>query len=232
MIKNEHLYLEEWITHHLNIGFDEIHLYEDAGSKSHKDICDKFNNVYLYQLSDYVSLEGLGENVKRQVALFNYFINTHKDGWCLFIDADEFLQSSKSLDDLTSQYKDCTGFRIYWKIFGANGHIKRPTGSLYQNYKEVLNYDKKEVGCRFKTFVNLNMQCKQFDDNTHFYDKADRTEKEAHLDHFITMSFEDFVERRLKRGCVTKNNRKFLSFFFINKDMISLIPKLRKEYEL
>ena len=35
ILKNEHQYLDEWIRHHLDIGFDEIYLYEDFGSKSH-----------------------------------------------------------------------------------------------------------------------------------------------------------------------------------------------------
>ena len=36
ILKNEHQYLDEWIRHHLDIGFDEIYLYEDFGSKSCK----------------------------------------------------------------------------------------------------------------------------------------------------------------------------------------------------
>lgn len=146
MTESVYLYLEEWLTHHLNIVFDEIHLYEDIGSKSHKAITNKYNKVFLYQLSDYAPTEGLGKNGRCQAALFNYFINKYKDGWCLFIDADEFFQSTKSLDELTSLYKGQTGFRVKWKIFGANDHIKRPEVSLYSNYKEDLNYDKKEVG--------------------------------------------------------------------------------------
>jgi len=40
MIKNEQLYLKEWIEHNLMLGFDEIWLAEDYGRKSHKEITD------------------------------------------------------------------------------------------------------------------------------------------------------------------------------------------------
>ena len=52
ILKNEHQYLDEWIRHHLDIGFDEIYLYEDFGSKSHSIITDKYSSVHLIQVSE------------------------------------------------------------------------------------------------------------------------------------------------------------------------------------
>ena len=47
IIKNEHRFLEEWIEWHFSIGFNAVHLFEDKGSDSHEDICNKYENVYL-----------------------------------------------------------------------------------------------------------------------------------------------------------------------------------------
>ena len=50
LIKNEHLYLDEWLTHHLNLGIDEIFLYEDYGSKSHLDIVKPYVDRVLRRM--------------------------------------------------------------------------------------------------------------------------------------------------------------------------------------
>ena len=47
IIKDEHQFLEEWIEWHLGLGFDVIYLFEDKGSNSHEEICEKYSNVYL-----------------------------------------------------------------------------------------------------------------------------------------------------------------------------------------
>ena len=51
LIKDEHLFLDEWLQWHLNLGFEKIYLFEDVNSKSHKSIADKYSNVVLIPLS-------------------------------------------------------------------------------------------------------------------------------------------------------------------------------------
>jgi len=51
IIKNENLFLREWIEYHTSIGFDTICLYEDYDSLSHKNITSYYNNVYLNHIS-------------------------------------------------------------------------------------------------------------------------------------------------------------------------------------
>lgn len=243
MIKDEQLYLKEWIDYHLNLGFTEIHLYEDEGSKSHVQIVKEYPNVYLYKLSDYVSMEGLGQNAKRQYTLFNKFIKEHNQGWCLFTDIDEYLHLDNcTLKSLTQEYSDYPGIKLQWKMFGANGHIERPTtGTLYDNYTESKNVNNRILGIgQHKTFVNLSIRGNEYLKDTHYYANAkfiNGTENtltfdKCWIDHFVTMSFQDYYERRIQRGCVTKNNRKNLFFFQINKDMISLIPQIEAKYQI
>lgn len=243
MIKDEHLYLDKWIEHHLKLGFTEIHLYEDDGSLSHKKITDKYPNVYLYKLSDYVDMNGLGKNAKRQYTLFNRFIKEHNQGWCLFIDIDEYFQLSNgyTLKDLTDEYYDVPAIKLEWKIFGANKHIDRPiTGTVYDNYIEANNINQKVLGVTIKSFVNLSLRGNYFINGPHYcygalytnYSEDYIDMDKCWLDHFITMSFEDYYNRRIKRGCVTKNNRKLLFFFQINKNMIHLIPQIEEKYNI
>ena len=46
-IKNEHEYLDEWIQYHLNLGIDYIFIFEDIDSDTHKEIADKYDKVFL-----------------------------------------------------------------------------------------------------------------------------------------------------------------------------------------
>lgn len=52
IIKDEHLFLKEWIDWHLSSGFDAIHLFEDKGSKNHEGIIKEYNNVFLRRYED------------------------------------------------------------------------------------------------------------------------------------------------------------------------------------
>lgn len=53
MVKNEHLYLKEWIDYHLNLGIDAIYIVEDCGSVSHKLITDEYNNVKIHRIAEF-----------------------------------------------------------------------------------------------------------------------------------------------------------------------------------
>ena len=44
IIKDEHLYLDEWIKYHLDIGVFHIFIFEDVGSKSHQAIVEKYSD--------------------------------------------------------------------------------------------------------------------------------------------------------------------------------------------
>lgn len=51
VIKNEHLYLEEWIRYHLDLGINHIFVFEDIDSETHRHI--------TYKYGDKVSLNGI-----------------------------------------------------------------------------------------------------------------------------------------------------------------------------
>jgi hypothetical protein len=52
IIKNEHLYLDEWIQYHLNIGVDHIFIFEDIDSNSHHEIVQPYSNqITLFSIS-------------------------------------------------------------------------------------------------------------------------------------------------------------------------------------
>lgn len=140
-IKDEHLYLDEWIKYHLNIGVSHIFLLEDINSKSHKEIIEKYKDAVslfsvlsiLTEEEKHLVLENRAKNIpggqKTYIkAGLRYIKENHNYDWCFVIDNDEFLtlEENKTLDDVISLYKDYDAFIMSWKCYGANGLIKTP----------------------------------------------------------------------------------------------------------
>lgn len=73
---------------------------------------------------------------------------------------------------------------------------------------------KKQVGCNFKTFVNLNILYKGYTGNTHYYENALLTTSVAWIDYFITMFLMIFQKRELKKTVQQRAAGNFyLSFY-------------------
>jgi hypothetical protein len=159
MIKDEHLYLEEWIEYHLNLGFSNILLYEDYGSKTHKKITNKYSQVELHHVKECPKYKK--DFSSRQCQLYNYILTQirGKYDWALFIDVDEFLHLSDgySVERLINESNDAHGIELFWKCYGANNLISPITNSVIKDfssdYKE-LDWDL--LHYNFKSFVNLN----------------------------------------------------------------------------
>lgn len=145
IIKNEHLYLEEWIKYHLNIGVFHIFILEDINSESHKEITDNYKDKVtlmgalnvLNEEEKQLVLESRAKNIpggqKTYVkAGLRYIKENYDYNWCFVIDNDEFitLQADKTLNDIFSQYKDYDAFIMSWKCYGANGLVKTPNYSI------------------------------------------------------------------------------------------------------
>ena len=52
IIKDEQLYLDQWIAYHINIGVDRLFILEDVGSTSHASITEKYEQVKLMSVLD------------------------------------------------------------------------------------------------------------------------------------------------------------------------------------
>ena len=160
LVKNEHLYLNEWIKYHLDLGVEHIFIFEDVDSDSHKDI----TSIY----GDRVTLMGVFSILNesdRNMALelkktkkwnvqhiylknaLEYVKGKNKYDWCFVIDSDEFItleDANDSLEGVLSSYTSFDAFIMRWKCYGADGHLKRP------DYKEkgVIDTYTKEVDCK------------------------------------------------------------------------------------
>lgn len=239
IIKNEQEYLKEWIDYHLNLGFTDIHIYEDRGSTSHADIIKDYPNVLLHTTEDkeinrILSIEGSA----RQKSLYDYFCIAYKSKYdrVAFIDIDEFITFADgyNLEMLCNEFEDDTAVLLNWKMIGASGYISKPELPTVEAYTVEGKFLPGDTGWAYKSFVNLQKYTTM--KNLHFADGAVNTDhKESILDlkydkvwinHYFTKSWEDWCNRIFKRGGTLNGHRTLDQFFIVNPDMAALRTEL------
>ena len=238
IVKNEQRFIREWVLHYLNIGFDKLYIYEDYGSRSHRSQLEDLiaeNKVELTSLSLTNFIPPYkGTRVQRK--LYEKFLIMCKRGqikadWVGFFDVDEFLmfEDGWNLDCLEKDFEDKAGIRLAWKMYGANGHIKRPRGNVVDNYTTHLPLGTSVDGRRWsiKSFVNVKncpgmVDIHLFRDclNTDYSNNDKLVFKKAWLNHYFTKSWEDYLDRIFARGNMQNNYRCLDGFFVCNPNML------------
>ena len=233
IIKDENLYLDEWISHHLKLGIDEIFLYEDEGSISHSTITEPYGDkVHLYSINEIKNVKNKQyKGSRNQEKLFDYFPHTYKDvfDWILFIDIDEFLILKQPLHQLLKEYDDKPGILLKWRWYSANGHIKKPEGKVVDNFTKYVTTTF-DYYWTYKSFLN----CK----NWTYWEKpihkiygaifpiTDYGIHKAYLNHYFTKSWEEWKIKLLSRGDTFPGHRKIEEFFHLNPDLLPIKEEL------
>ena len=246
-VKNEISYLEDFIKYHLDIGIDEIFIYEDYGSVSHKEICDKYDNVYLSSILDIFPEEQREEIIQMRIdkvpsqtlyinQMLKYLHPTHNEGWwCWLIEIDEYITSTEPLEDILGRFNDRDAVLVYWKNYGASGHVYKPKYDkpIWEIYTQPCGY---ELFSDFKYFkitkfiVNMNKwkpSMRYYIHNASVnWVKVDGTYKRTeivyeplYLRHYITKSYQEYCWKLFKRGMHHPNHRTLESFFQMCPEM-------------
>lgn len=126
LAKNEHLYINEWVAHYVNLGFDKIYIYDNDDldvKPSYKSIDKAYNNKV-------VIVDIRGKHYKNiQGKCYTEFYNLHKYDfdYCMFCDIDEFLVGIDNIKDFLSRhyFKVFEQIRVKWKLFGDDDLITR-----------------------------------------------------------------------------------------------------------
>lgn len=231
LVLNEQEYIKEWVDYHLKLGFDDIFIFEDFGSKTHKELFKGYENVHIQSIEE---IEEITEynSCKGQMQTMDYFLNKLKKeniyGWCLFIDIDEFLILETTLPKLLSEYFNYPGIWLSWKLYNSGGHIKKPEGKIMDNYTNIVNniLDNRNMWNK-KSFVNIE-KAESFKNNHIIKDgvdiyfnidyNAERIFKKAWLNHYFSKSWEEYVSRMI-RGNLGNSYRSFDSFFNQNPEL-------------
>lgn len=122
ILKNEALYIKEWLDHHIKQGVEHFYLYNNESTDNVKEVIKPYENVITWH-----ELKG----TKQQRVAYDHCIETYRDrtDFCALIDLDEFLYSTadnRFVDTLSKRYdiEGVSGVAVHWLLFGSNGHLK------------------------------------------------------------------------------------------------------------
>lgn len=140
IFKNEELYLEEWLQHHINEGIHHFYLYSNDEDMEKYKFLDKYKDkITLIPWTNITN--SIYSTVQRDAythCICNY-INEYD--FLLMLDIDEFLvpllKNKKVVDIVNKLDKNkVKSVKIQRYNFGSDGNIKKPYGSVMENYKK------------------------------------------------------------------------------------------------
>ena len=155
LAKYEEDYLDEWIQHHLKIGFDFIVLYDNNDNSKQEDICKKYDNVLCLKIKDQPNLQFTAYNhfLKKLGENFEYFA---------FIDLDEFIcfnpdQPIQNIKDLIKH----DYYHLSWKLMDDNDLVyqdKRPLMERFTRELKLYEYGHFDFPANFhvKSIIKYN----------------------------------------------------------------------------
>jgi hypothetical protein len=210
-IKNESLYLAEWIEYHLLVGVELFDLVLNDNEDNATDV-----------LQPYVSSGVVTVTTWRgpcpPPAVYTSRVQLLRDYscWIAIIDADEFVVplEGHSVSELLHRYEGFPGVQINWVVFGTNGKMTREFGLVMERFRVHTALDLRK-NRHVKTIVNPRMTWKCINHDHHYLngrlavDVKMREMKVYFLDtppvyetlrinHYYTKSVEEFRLKRLR----------------------------------
>lgn len=230
LIKNENLYLKEWIDWHLNI-FDHIYIYDNGDEERVEDIVNKYDDKAKSKIT-IIDWSGTYNNIQEDA--YNNFIDTYKNDnvWCIFLDSDEYfhmVDKSINLKEFLKNHEDFIEVYGSLRIYTANSQEKYVDELIQKRFNKPT---KVYEGVYMKNFIQINKIEKIVHlwayyrhnlvngINTNVFKNKFRNEDLFIINHYYTKSWEEWNKKILKRGTCEPNFRKRLDeFFYINPDM-------------
>lgn len=139
--RNRGKWIVEWLAFHMLVGFEHFHIY------AHK--CTDDMPLTLLKLARRydITVHTVEVDSQPQLAAYQHAYNTHGAAldWMAFVDGDEFLHPAHKphMGDVLSGFDGhpASAVAVYWKCYGANGHLKDPDGLVMEQYPRHSAHD-------------------------------------------------------------------------------------------
>lgn len=231
IVKDEALYLSEWVIYHLGLGIDHFFIYDNFSTDNTQEVLEPYIQGGVLTLIKWPLFRGQDDAYahafKTQVSSFD---------WVTCFDVDEFylLKNHKSIKEFLSEYADFEQVIIPWRFFGHSNHIQRPEGLVIENFttcdESIHTHTKffikpesvKDAGVHVSTTKNKRTvnEHKKIIDEGRFH--SNHTTDIIQLNHYFTRSYEEY-EKKIKRGQADGRDLKKLDSFkhydFANQDL-------------
>jgi len=215
--KCENNYINDWVNYHLDLGVDEIYLYDnnDPSYEPVESRIQRKNKVHIIKIPG-----ARGFQSKK----YTEFYNEHKNDfdWIIFIDIDEFivLQNWKNIKEFLADPK-FNGYpvvRLNWHLYGDDnktsrdmsipiykGITKRLTEHRYGSQaKEIIRGGLNNVVIPSSHFCRINgklpKQVMPDGKPTDCEVKGLRNCNEAYINHYMTKTLKEFIDQKMQRS--------------------------------
>ena len=223
--KYENDYIEEWISYHLNLGFDKIFVYDDGDGDV--PYLDEMPELQKYIKEGRLGIERCAGIEKPQCKVYEKFYKEHSAAWIMYLDIDEFLWL-RDYDDIhcflkQEIYDSADVINFSWVMIGSNGQYfynkDIPVNKRFKlNINDLKNTSKGLVksivrGClggvcfgdphipwREKGFPRLVMMLPNGTINEKNCSVIEKDYSVAYVKHFFTKSMEEFLTKKVIRG--------------------------------
>ncbi|MEI6127985.1 MAG: glycosyltransferase family 92 protein [Pseudomonadota bacterium] len=149
-MKNEGLYLKEWLEFHKMVGVEHFYLYDNDSSDETADV------VRPYSLKNEATLHHWPSH-PLQLKAYMHCLNAYRSEsfWIAFIDLDEFIVpvATETIVGFLKDFEEFGGVGVNWLLYGNSGHTKKPAGLQIENY---TYRSKKNLpsNCHIKSIIN------------------------------------------------------------------------------
>ena len=241
--KKENKYINEFVEHYLNLKITKIIIYDnnDINGEDFYNILQKYIRKRLIKI---INIRGIKRPQKK--ALNDCYKNNNKNyDWIGFYDIDEFLYINNytNLNNFLSlsKFKKCQGLLINWKYYGDNNQVYYENKPVQQRFikifptellkKKIYYYSAAKSIIRGRLSIKWG-HCPHYIKNIINCRADGRIIKNyfsppqysiAYINHYITKSTEEFIERINRGDVILKVNNNYIEnriknyYFFFNK---------------
>jgi hypothetical protein len=118
IVKNEALYIEEWLEYHLLLGVQKFYLYDNESNDNLLQILQPYIKAGIVEYK-YFPYTG------KQVLAYNDILEKAKKEtyWLAAVDIDEFIIpiENKTIPDFLKDFEQYAGVKINWLMYGSSG---------------------------------------------------------------------------------------------------------------
>lgn len=134
-VKNEGLYILEWLAHHLTLGFDKVVIFSNDNSDGSDELLKQLEKEGYIDWRPRVIKQGDSPQKTAFNDLSTELFKGDLDNYLVWLDCDEFLilKNHSSIDELMTYFDFPDALSINWKHFGSAGELE---------YSEKLTIDR------------------------------------------------------------------------------------------
>lgn len=257
IVKNEELYIDEWVKYHLDLGFNHIYIYDDNDNFGKLDYLNNDKvSVIKYEVSN--QIEKITGNKKLVYKQKNLYKNSYKEysetyDWIAFIDCDEYITiKEKTIQEYLNRFYDTDIIHLQWLCYGDNDQIyyenkpviERFTKHITKNakhycipanmyIKSIIRTKKEPIFQSAHTAIIKNSICKLGDGSVHdckyiFNDKYNYDD--AYIRHYLTKSLEEYLIRRNYKNNEEEIIDKVKQYFLFNEKTKEKIDYIESKF--